>query len=64
MKDNLFSISSCIEAPVEEVFKWHSRPGAIERLSPPWDPVKVVSRLGGINDNCPVVLNRIQVQIP
>lgn len=39
---------SRIPAPAEAVFAWHARPGAIERLSPPWDPLEIVSRTGGI----------------
>ena len=35
--------SSVIDAPIYEVFDWHTRPGAITRLSPPWQPVRVVA---------------------
>ena len=28
--------------PIGEVFGWHERPGAIRRLVPPWEPVRVV----------------------
>ncbi len=41
---------SSFDAPVEELFRWHARPGALERLSPPWDPVRVVTKEGGIDD--------------
>lgn len=34
--------------PAEALFAWHARPGAFERLSPPWQPVRVLSRTGGI----------------
>lgn len=34
----------------EEVFDWHERPGALERLTPPWGDVDVVARSGGIKD--------------
>jgi len=34
----------------EEVFDWHERPGALERLTPPWADVQVVHRSGGIKD--------------
>ena len=34
----------------EEVFDWHERPGAFERLTPPWADVPVVHRSGGIKD--------------
>ena len=34
----------------EDVFEWHERPGALERLTPPWGDVEVLSRSGGIRD--------------
>lgn len=37
-----------IPFPVDEVFGWHMRPGALERLLPPWEDVRVVSREGGV----------------
>ena len=43
--------------PVEALFAWHERPGAFERLSPPWDGVTVAERSGGIRDGARVVLN-------
>ena len=45
-----------IGAPAEEVFRWHARPGALERLTPPFSPVEVVERKGGIADGARVVL--------
>src|SRR5277367_3312528 len=41
---------SLIPASVEEVFAWHERPGAFERLSPPWVRVEVLERSGNIRD--------------
>jgi len=40
------------ELPVDRLtaFGWHERPGAFERLTPPWEDVEVVSREGGIRD--------------
>ncbi|MEV6283509.1 TIGR01777 family oxidoreductase [Kribbella sp. NPDC051770] len=35
------SLSSIVPAPRDEVFAWHQRPGAIERLTPPWMPVRI-----------------------
>jgi uncharacterized protein (TIGR01777 family) len=35
--------SSVVDAPIYEVFDWHTRPGAMTRLSPPWQPVRVVA---------------------
>ena len=39
-----------------EVFAWHERPGAFERLTPPWVDVRVLEREGGIRDGARVVL--------
>ncbi|MGH3263591.1 MAG: hypothetical protein ACRDNS_16535, partial [Trebonia sp.] len=30
-----------VAAPLDEVFAWHERPGALTRLLPPWQPVRV-----------------------
>jgi hypothetical protein len=45
-----------IEAPASTVFSWHARPGAFERLTPPWEPVAVVARTGRIADGARVTL--------
>lgn len=42
--------------PVETLFAWHERPGAFERLSPPWDKPRVLEHIGGIRDGARVVL--------
>lgn len=38
------------------LFAWHERPGAFERLSPPWENVRVVERTGTIRDGDRTVL--------
>lgn len=43
----IFRYSSIINAPRHELFAWHERDGALERLSPPWDPLKIIKK-GGI----------------
>jgi uncharacterized protein len=45
-----------IEAPADEVFRWHCRPGAFERLTPPWEPVRVAERTGGVENGSRVAL--------
>ena len=47
---------SRMPAPAAELWAWHTRPGALERLMPPWDPVRVVSRTGGIENGARVTL--------
>ena len=36
-----FEHSAVFDHPIEEVFAWHGRRGAIRRLMPPWQPVRV-----------------------
>jgi hypothetical protein len=45
-----------IDASAEEVFAWHARPGALQRLTPPWEPVEVVSEEGGLRNGAEVTL--------
>ncbi len=49
---------------VQELFAWHERPGAFERLAPPWQDVRVVSRRGGIRDGATVSLDVKAMGIP
>ncbi|MBD3675537.1 MAG: TIGR01777 family protein [Planctomycetaceae bacterium] len=46
MADLKFEKSSLIPASAEELFHWHERPGAFNRLTPPWEPVELVSHEG------------------
>ncbi len=43
-----FQYSSLINAPVEQVWDFHDRPDILQQLTPPWQPVKVVRRVGGL----------------
>jgi uncharacterized protein len=45
-----FTAQTRIEAPAEVVFRWHAEPGALERLTPPWEQVEVEQRSPGIHD--------------
>ena len=35
------STSTVVDFPLEEVVAWHRRPGALPRLLPPWQPIRV-----------------------
>ena len=59
MKRHVFRRRSRLRAPAEEVFRWHARPGAFERLNPPWDPAEVVSRSGSIEEEGSRVVLRV-----
>jgi ligand-binding SRPBCC domain-containing protein len=45
-----FVARSRIAASADALFRWHAEPGALERLTPPWDPIEVVTRSPGIRD--------------
>jgi ligand-binding SRPBCC domain-containing protein len=45
-----------LPSPAADTFAWHEREGALERLSPPWDDVRVVERHGTIRDGDRIVL--------
>jgi uncharacterized protein len=42
--------SSVIDAPIYEVFDWHTRPGAFTRLAPPWQPVRIIAEADSLRD--------------
>ncbi|MGK2904123.1 MAG: TIGR01777 family oxidoreductase [Mycobacterium sp.] len=41
---------SVVEHPLDEVFAWHTRPGAMRRLVPPWQPMTVVAETDSLAD--------------
>jgi len=42
--------TSIVEAPLEQVFAWHERPGALRRLAPPWQPIRVIEEAASLRD--------------
>jgi ligand-binding SRPBCC domain-containing protein len=47
---------SRLPVPAKEAFAWHERPGAFERLLPPWERVEVLERSGGVQNGARTVL--------
>lgn len=41
---------SVLDHPLDVVFDWHTRPGAMRRLVPPWQPMTVVSETSSLAD--------------
>ncbi|MDT5389214.1 MAG: uncharacterized protein QOE04_2855 [Mycobacterium sp.] len=41
---------STVDRPLDEVFAWHTRPGAMPRLVPPWQPMTVVAETESLAD--------------
>jgi uncharacterized protein (TIGR01777 family) len=56
MSSRRFAVRSPIPAAAEVVYRWHARPGALERLTPPWESVTVEEQSGGIEDGSRVAL--------
>jgi uncharacterized protein len=56
MKTERFVFRSPMPFSAEEVGRWHTRPGAFERLTPPWETVRILERSGRIEDGGQVVL--------
>ncbi|MBD2040398.1 SRPBCC family protein [Microcoleus sp. FACHB-672] len=44
-----FKHSSLIDAPVEVVWSFHERPDILQLLTPPWQPVQIIRREGGLD---------------
>ncbi len=45
-----FLRESPMPAPPADLYAWHARPGAFERLMPPWERLSISSRSGSIHD--------------
>lgn len=45
-----------VPASVQRVWDWHVRPGALERLLPPWEPIRILKRDEGIEKGCRTTL--------
>ncbi len=44
-----FEKSCLIDAPVETVWQFHERPDILNLLTPPWQPVQIIRRQGGLD---------------
>lgn len=47
-KTNVFTHQAFYPCSADELYRWHSREGALERLLPPWEKSRVIEKLGGI----------------
>ena len=54
--DESYTKRTRIEAPAAEVFRWHERPGALDRLTPPWENVRVIQRPESLRDGARAIL--------
>ncbi len=54
----VFQLASELPVTADAAYAWHTRPGAFERLAPPWAPVRVLERSGGLEDG------RVVLEVP
>ncbi len=47
--------ASIVDHPLDEVFAWHTRPGAMRRLVPPWQPMRVVAETSSLADGVAIL---------
>lgn len=52
----VFQRRTALPVPAPEGFAWHARPGAFERLAPPWQTIRILERTGGITDGSELVM--------
>ncbi len=56
-----FTYRSKLPVSAEVVYRFHARPGTLERLTPPWEKVQVVSSTGSIERPGSQVTLRVRV---
>ncbi len=56
MDEQRYVARSPMPVPPRELFDWHARPGAFERLNPPFDKVEILERSGGMAPGARTVL--------
>ena len=56
--------STTLPVSAEAAFAWHERPGAFERMVPPWERVSVIEQSGGLTDGARLVLRVMQGPVP
>ncbi|MGZ6141625.1 MAG: TIGR01777 family oxidoreductase [Myxococcaceae bacterium] len=55
-QDQRYLARSRMPVPARALFDWHARPGAFERLNPPFDPSEILERSGGLAPGARTVL--------
>ena len=47
--------ASIVDHGIDEVFAWHTRPGAMRRLVPPWQPMRVIKETESLADGTAIL---------
>lgn len=53
----IFERRVLLPVSAEKAFAWHERPGAFQRLQPPWEDVRLLDQTGGIRDGARTTLS-------
>ncbi|MFH1155400.1 MAG: TIGR01777 family oxidoreductase [Pseudomonadota bacterium] len=64
MTVNLFVKRSGFDTSAMDLFAWHERPGALERLTPPWIHLTKIHSTGGIQAGARVRMKQMVMGIP
>jgi len=56
MQESLFTSQKLYPCSAEALYDWHARPGALERLLPPWEKAEILSTSGSISPGSEVKL--------
>lgn len=59
----VFEKESPVSCSAEELYDWHAREGAFERLIPPWRKARILSRTGGIETGAEIRVRLKQLGI-
>lgn len=54
----VFEQQSELPVSADLAYAWHARPGALQRLAPPWEPVRVLEQRGDLADG------RVVLEVP
>ena len=60
----MFTAETTLPVDCQTAFAWHARPGALPRLIPPWEPIRIVQSAGSIQDGARVVLQVRPAGVP
>jgi uncharacterized protein (TIGR01777 family) len=47
--------ASIVDHPLDAVWEWHTRPGAMRRLVPPWQPMRIVKETESLADGTAIL---------
>lgn len=61
---HVVELSSGLPVSAETAFAWHARPGALERLTPPWERLEVIEPGAGVTEGSRAVLRVWEGPIP